>query len=166
MRNHFRDVEKVAGDVLNFVPDPEKSQRPLFKNHVAWPIDGMQGSIRGMSQIKYLTISETRGDVKTYVPTEEAKDFVSRSPARAAPTVVENDKRSEVAGKISAMEGKRILELHLRPERDQGLIQRFKKSLSDFSCRACGFNFELVYGKLGKRFIEAHHRKPIGPRLE
>lgn len=28
-------------------------------------------------------------------------------------------------------------------------------------CKACGFDFEAVYGKLGKGFIEIHHTKPL-----
>ncbi|MEL7597738.1 MAG: HNH endonuclease, partial [Clostridiaceae bacterium] len=28
-------------------------------------------------------------------------------------------------------------------------------------CRVCGFNFESVYGELGKGFIEVHHIKPL-----
>lgn len=30
-----------------------------------------------------------------------------------------------------------------------------------FSCQVCGFNFEEVYGTLGKEFIEVHHSKPL-----
>ena len=29
------------------------------------------------------------------------------------------------------------------------------------SCKACGFNFEEIYGERGKDFIEIHHRKPL-----
>jgi 5-methylcytosine-specific restriction protein A len=28
-------------------------------------------------------------------------------------------------------------------------------------CSVCGFDFEAVYGKLGKNFIEIHHKKPL-----
>ena len=30
-----------------------------------------------------------------------------------------------------------------------------------YTCQACGFNFEKVYGKRGKGFIEIHHIKPL-----
>lgn len=29
------------------------------------------------------------------------------------------------------------------------------------SCEVCGFDFESVYGKLGKGFIHVHHKKPL-----
>ena len=31
-----------------------------------------------------------------------------------------------------------------------------------YLCAACGFNFALVYGELGKDYIHVHHIKPIG----
>lgn len=31
----------------------------------------------------------------------------------------------------------------------------------DFSCSICGFNFEQVYGELGKEYIQFHHIKPL-----
>jgi 5-methylcytosine-specific restriction enzyme A len=30
-----------------------------------------------------------------------------------------------------------------------------------FSCLACGFNFQKIYGELGKGYIHVHHNKPI-----
>lgn len=33
-------------------------------------------------------------------------------------------------------------------------------------CMACGFDFEAVYGKLGKGFIEIHHIKPLSSLQE
>ncbi len=34
-------------------------------------------------------------------------------------------------------------------------------SLHGTSCKACGFNFEAVYGERGKNYIEVHHLVPI-----
>ncbi len=30
-----------------------------------------------------------------------------------------------------------------------------------YSCQACGFDFEKMYGELGKGYIEVHHNKPL-----
>lgn len=30
-----------------------------------------------------------------------------------------------------------------------------------YSCKVCGFNFEKVYGEIGKEFIHVHHKNPI-----
>jgi predicted HNH restriction endonuclease len=34
------------------------------------------------------------------------------------------------------------------------------------SCKACGFNFEVRYGKHGKNYIEVHHLIPVSTLLE
>ncbi|MDQ6960960.1 MAG: HNH endonuclease [Mariprofundaceae bacterium] len=58
-------------------------------------------------------------------------------------------------------EGKLRLKTHKKRERSVKLVKRFKDDLDSFDCIICGFNFEDVYGKIGKLFIEAHHIKPI-----
>lgn len=35
-----------------------------------------------------------------------------------------------------------------------------------FSCEACGFNFEQIYGEVGEGYIEAHHLNPLSERSE
>ncbi len=62
-------------------------------------------------------------------------------------------------------EGKIALSKHLRRERNVKLIRKAKnKFIADHGhlyCEVCGFDFENIYGELGKDFIEAHHLKPI-----
>lgn len=33
-----------------------------------------------------------------------------------------------------------------------------------YNCQVCGMNFEQTYGKVGKRFIHVHHKKPLAAR--
>lgn len=58
---------------------------------------------------------------------------------------------------------------HKRLERNSALSKKVKK-LQGYTCKACGVNFELLYGELGKNYIEAHHLKPLsslkGERIE
>ena len=49
---------------------------------------------------------------------------------------------------------------HKTLERNGKLVKRVKQ-IQGYSCSACGFNFEEVYGEIGKDFIEAHHSIPI-----
>jgi 5-methylcytosine-specific restriction endonuclease McrA len=63
-----------------------------------------------------------------------------------------------------SLEGRKLLRRHLIRERDPDLVRRFKKRLSLFSCTVCNFDFEHVYGPIGREFIEAHHVEPIGFR--
>jgi 5-methylcytosine-specific restriction protein A len=50
--------------------------------------------------------------------------------------------------------------LHRVTERNQTLSRKVKQ-LQGCICKACGFDFESRYGKIGKGYIEAHHNVPI-----
>ena len=54
----------------------------------------------------------------------------------------------------------RKLRIHKRVERNRRLAAKVKKQLG-LICQACGFNFEVVYGAIGRDFIEAHHLTPV-----
>lgn len=49
---------------------------------------------------------------------------------------------------------------HKRVERNKKLAARAKR-IHGYKCKACGFDFELKYGALGRGFIEAHHLTPL-----
>ena len=67
-------------------------------------------------------------------------------------------------------EGKILLKKHLQRERNVKLIELSKKKFIEkhghLYCEVCGFDFEKTYGELGKKFIEAHHIKPISQMAE
>ncbi len=64
-----------------------------------------------------------------------------------------------------SIEGKSKLAIHMRYERDSGLIKKIKthalRANPMLNCEVCGFSFFEKYGKLGEGFIEAHHLKPL-----
>ena len=45
-------------------------------------------------------------------------------------------------------------------ERDPEL-RKMALDIHGYSCMACSFNFEQVYGTIGKGFIEVHHSVPL-----
>ena len=67
-------------------------------------------------------------------------------------------------------EGKPKLVQHIIKERNQVLVNKakifFKQKHKRLFCEICGFDFEKVYGTLGKNFIEAHHIKPVSELQE
>lgn len=67
---------------------------------------------------------------------------------------------------IESEEGRTTLRIHLRRERSRKLIEAFKASLKEFSCSACGFDFQKMYGALGAGYIEAHHTIPVATLTE
>ena len=60
---------------------------------------------------------------------------------------------------LDAEDLRRIRE-HKRIERNRMLAAKVKK-VQGYTCKACGFNFEAVYGDIGADFIEAHHLLPF-----
>ncbi|MDF7775913.1 DUF3578 domain-containing protein [Sphingomonas sp. AOB5] len=61
--------------------------------------------------------------------------------------------------KLGVEDARRLRE-HKRIERNRGLAHRAKRH-HGYACKACGFDFEKVYGALGHQFIEAHHLVPL-----
>ncbi len=50
---------------------------------------------------------------------------------------------------------------HMRIERDDRKLIKEVKKRKGYVCECCGFDFEKVYGEIGKNYIEAHHKQPI-----
>jgi 5-methylcytosine-specific restriction protein A len=72
--------------------------------------------------------------------------------------VVEEQVPEEYSGRL---EGQTIMVQALR--RARSIINRQRAiECHGVICAVCGFNFEAVYGELGRGFIEIHHLKPLG----
>lgn len=65
--------------------------------------------------------------------------------------------------KREAEEGDQYVSEATFRKRNMSLIDA-KKSSSDYMCEVCGMSFEEVYGKIGRGYIIAHHKNPIGGR--
>lgn len=63
-------------------------------------------------------------------------------------------------------EGREVKALHETKERSQRLASLAKEQallrFGKLECEACGFDFEKVYGEVGRGFMEAHHLRPLG----
>lgn len=70
--------------------------------------------------------------------------------------------RAETEDDETGLEAENLKRLreHKRIERNRRLAAKVKR-VQGYTCKACGFNFELTYGSLGKDFIEAHHLTPL-----
>lgn len=66
---------------------------------------------------------------------------------------------------FSVMEGKKVFVAHLRRERNRKIVEAKKHRVlirtGRLDCEVCGFNFENVYGEIGRDFCETHHIKPL-----
>lgn len=83
--------------------------------------------------------------------------FAGEVPENVVKCDLDAEKLEEVGPK---MEGAVKEYFGKRYERDPGnRVQAIK--YHGPTCKACGFNFEAVYGERGIDYIEVHHRKPI-----
>lgn len=62
-------------------------------------------------------------------------------------------------------EGQVVYKLHKHRERNPKIIKLKKEQQMDLfgklECEACAFDFEKGYGKIGKGYIECHHKLPL-----
>lgn len=68
-------------------------------------------------------------------------------------------------------EGSIFLRQHLRRERSSEVIKLAKHNFQKehdgkLFCEVCGFDFEHIYGAIGKGFIEGHHLIPVSDMQE
>jgi hypothetical protein len=82
-----------------------------------------------------------------------SSDSVRKLEAAVGKTIEFNQQKEAIEGEISKREA-------MFRSRNQALI-RAKKANSDCRCDVCGFSFEETYGEIGKKYIIAHHLKPI-----
>src|SRR5690606_15771777 len=58
-----------------------------------------------------------------------------------------------------------LVRIHVYRERKPELVREKKARVLEqtgrLACESCGFDFERVYGDIGKGFAECHHRTPI-----
>lgn len=69
------------------------------------------------------------------------------------------ENNSDLSGEFP--EGKIVERTHKYRERNSRVIslakEKFKKENGRLFCQVCGFDFEKIYGNIGKDFIEGHH---------
>jgi hypothetical protein len=58
------------------------------------------------------------------------------------------------------LEERRRIQYHRIVERNPRLSEAAKQ-IHGYTCQVCAFNYEKVYGKLGHKYIEAHHLTPL-----
>lgn len=83
---------------------------------------------------------------------------------------LENDFQNNLTLSNEFPEGKIVERKHKARERNQKLITEvktnFKSKYGRLNCQICGFDFENVYGIIGKDFVECHHIIPVSEMLD
>lgn len=97
------------------------------------------------------------------LPTEDELIADLRDLLAVYQSLVDNDKTMGVEEEMPAgggVEDLRKFRQHKRLERNRKLADAAKK-YHGYNCQACGFNFQAIYGIIGKGFIEAHHLRSL-----
>ena len=122
----------------------------LTKDHY---LDG--NAPRGIWKLSKEGITTARRMADKYPALNSSKETSVTAEAHSLPDV-----------DISVTEGRKKLVTHLRRERNPKVVRAKKrqalKETGKLECEVCGFDFEKVYGTIGKDFCEAHHKRPIG----
>jgi 5-methylcytosine-specific restriction protein A len=71
----------------------------------------------------------------------------------------------DIDDQFGKVEGGIIERIHRTRERNAKLVKQKKQSVlkrtGTLLCEVCDFDFQAVYGNLGKEFAECHHKSPI-----
>ena len=74
--------------------------------------------------------------------------------------VINQDIKKDISNNYMAKEGKKTYSKTKRYERNPKLRKKAIK-YHGLKCNICGFDFEEIYGELGKNYIEVHHKNPL-----
>ena len=155
-------IEKVANSSLDTFQDdhPYNRQRdnsgewmlakPLFKKYFGrFLIEPYQRKFFTCYFIDNLEIGER-------IPSLLCNGISKKTEWLLRSTVSALEIKSNTNEDYPTFENRKIISLHIRRERSKKLADAVK--LRDgFTCRVCDFNFQDIYGELGRGFAEAHH---------
>lgn len=117
-----------------------------------------QASVRARLQERCSNYKAYQGQVDLFESDQGTGIWRFRKWKTPEPSVSAFDEQRDT---YEAFEGTPVSRLHLARERNPKLVTKFKASLPDPRCEACGMSFNEVYGELGADYIEAHHKTPV-----
>jgi HNH endonuclease len=107
-----------------------------------------------------MVIHMVRVQLSTDIPRSQGESVESKVPDQGTP-----DPLMAAVNSMTAREGRLKLVEHFRRERNREIIKAKKQQVlrvtGCLTCEACGFDFERVYGYLGRGFCEVHHKVPL-----
>ena len=162
LRLHF-DADKAAAGEKCLGVDGEWER--LLNPHIDAPL--------GLSELKKGKLADFNWTPQaggTQIPDEIAFELEEKWAAHVGKTslsVVTTDTE------LSAMEGAEKLALVRHRRREQTLrdakvaeVKKFGGGKLKCEVPKCGFNFEAIYGELGRDYAQVHHLKPLADRTK
>ena len=164
---HAAGVEAEVGqeELQYFATCNKADARLLAESERRFPVPAGRGWMASQSLLFYPDKSAEHERFKGRL-----LEYIAACTHVDAPSAVRYSSAVELNGDRPTVEGAQVLVTHTQRERDARLVERakkrFRKAHGRLFCEACGFDFQVKYGSLGKDFIEAHHVTPLteGPR--
>lgn len=169
LRKKMRDLLQLGGSLGKQWRDLDESE---FLSKLKYEAQWLKWRVEPDNAIRlsqHVTIPKTLFNTQNYRiarPTTISEEIFKKLWNLAQSDISIDDYSSE----IEFPEGREIEIKHKARERNQSLVKaakdRFRNQNGKLYCQVCGFNFEEVYGEIGKDFIEAHHTVPVSELSE
>ena len=148
-------VYKAISNVDNFIKKKNWGDRLLQTKDV----DVVQNIKRSLLSHRSFAMGGTvsANDSKVIVLERYIEFLNGKTASISCPFSTDNQQDEDEQNRIEG----RITEARiLRRQRNRAARQKCLED-SGYTCYVCGFNFEKVYGEIGKDFLEVHHKKPL-----
>ena len=170
-RKYLREVEGQKGYRLNaLIKAAEENLPTLIKQHVRKDFRCLFDDVYSIEELISIS-SKLKNDEEILIAfqghiSSKAIDAYVRFYASKydidlkSLNVPNNDEQDSLEEEQHQIEGRLTEAKVLRRQRNRNARQKCLEA-SNYTCYVCGFNFEKVYGEIGKGFIEVHHKTPL-----
>ena len=174
-RTYLRVNEGMKGTMLNTLVNAAENNLPaLIKEHIRVDFECIYDDLYTIEQLlsysaKIKSDEEILAAPYGYISSKSLDAYIRfyamklgvdldsfTNPDVDEPSIDETEEEAEkrqVEGRVT--EAKVLRRQRNRAARERCLIE------SGYKCYICDFNFEKVYGEIGKGFLEVHHKRPI-----
>lgn len=173
-RKYLRTTESEKGVRLNELINATENALPiLIREHIRPDFGCIYDDLYSVEELLSISSSIKSNDkilagrnghisskaIEAYIRFYASKLGIDLSevqlPEIEAPTEQDDEENEK-----QRMEGRMTEAKVLRRQRNRYARQKCLED-SGYTCYVCGFNFEKVYGDIGKNFLEVHHTKPL-----
>ena len=169
-RKYLRVEEGFKGNMLNTLIQATEDALPiLIRKHLREDFDCIYNdiySIEEMLSISYRLKSDDSilagrsGYISSKAIDAYIRFYVKKHNLDISSITITDDTQQTDIEDVTKYEGRLSETIILHRQRNRAARQKCLEN-AGYTCYVCGFNFEKVYGEIGKNFLEVHHKKPL-----
>lgn len=173
IHHNHPEIIKLS-EVLNVLPihkvrpDAEKFRNPngvglKLSNFLALDPDYAGKGMERYSKLDKEVFQEFQNDQRTlHIIAEQIRKVAKNEKYLRTLYGIPNEQEE---GLSMVREGRVLYKVHCERERNSKIIKRKKEKVLDetgrLECEVCTFDFEQYFGRIGRGYIEAHHKIPL-----